>query len=154
MNQLETLHLSGNGLVGRFSSNLTVKQTLTDLSLSHNIFTGEIPHAVRQSAWTNLDLSYNKFGGTLSEHTPMLPANASLSLQVNRLSGVIPVALREARSISVLDGNLFECDETRSELPVNDPETRIYMCGSNTFNYSLYVWLSAVIGSSPNQIRF
>eukprot|EP01034_Spumella_vulgaris_P028401 gene28401-35249_t len=45
MRSLETLHLSGNGLTGSFSSNVSVKETLTDLSLSHNIFTGKIPRA-------------------------------------------------------------------------------------------------------------
>eukprot|EP01034_Spumella_vulgaris_P038909 gene38909-48047_t len=60
----------GNGLVGSLSSNVLVGESLSDLSLSHNIFSGSIPDSIRDRKWMNLDLSFNRFGGTLSEATP------------------------------------------------------------------------------------
>jgi hypothetical protein len=47
--------------------------------------------------------------------------NASLALQVNRLSGGIPAQLVNAPNIQLLSGNLFSCDANRNDLPVHDP---------------------------------
>jgi hypothetical protein len=40
MPSLETLHLSGNAIRWRFPDNLNISSSLTDMSISHNILTG------------------------------------------------------------------------------------------------------------------
>jgi Leucine-rich repeat (LRR) protein len=60
-----SLHLSGNGLTGSFPSDLPVSRSLYDLTLSHNELTGSIPAEIQQRQWLTLDMSYNRFSGTL-----------------------------------------------------------------------------------------
>lgn len=161
MPSLTTLHLAGNGWRGKLpdinvlndrsaGTNATTC-ALRDLSLSNNAFTGHIPvellllrssntttNTSRNSTtqWQNLDLSFNKFTGSLpaSMFSPMMPvsssgmestaisvmdasvdvvstttASLSLSLSLNRLSGAIPRGLLTVTDISLLRGNLFSC---------------------------------------------
>lgn len=61
LRKLNTLHLSGNGLTGALPGDLEVSKSLADLSLSHNILSGSIPHAIQERQWYSLDLSYNRF---------------------------------------------------------------------------------------------
>jgi hypothetical protein len=138
---LRTLHLSGNSFTGTISNDLNISASLTDLSLSHNSLSGTIPEFIQERQWTSLDLSYNRLTGTLSSTFADISNNGSLSLQVNRLSGTIPNSLISAKTINILDGNIFTCN-TINELPSNDPNRNIYSCGSNTVNYLLYFWLS------------
>jgi Leucine-rich repeat (LRR) protein len=145
MTHLHTLHLSGNGLTGSLPSNgLNLSVSLLDLTLSHNALTGSIPDAFQNRVWYNLDLSYNKITGTLSlsSFSELNSQTSSLSLEVNRLSGNIPSALFNLESVSVLNGNIFECNLQGSNLPSHDPEYESYSCGSNSVNDLLYVWLS------------
>eukprot|EP01034_Spumella_vulgaris_P024925 gene24925-31321_t len=65
MSSLETLHLSGNAIQWSFPRDLVLSETLTDLSISHNILTGTIPKSIQRKEWTNLDLSYNRLTGVL-----------------------------------------------------------------------------------------
>jgi hypothetical protein len=138
---LRTLHLSGNSFTGTISNDLNISASLTDLSLSHNALSGTIPLFIQQRQWTNLDLSYNKLTGTLSSTFTDISNNGSLSLQVNRLSGIIPNSLISAKTINILDGNIFTCNKIE-ELPANDPNRKKYSCGSNIVNDLLYFWLS------------
>jgi hypothetical protein len=149
MSNLQTLHLSGNGFTGSLSSTvMNVSHSLTDLSLSHNSFSGTIPNILQEKEnWINLDLSYNKLTGTLSNSfsTP----SESLYLQVNRLSGVIPSQLLSMNVINILDGNIFQCnnqestsgDNANGGLPTNDPDVDTYSCASDTVNDLVYTWL-------------
>lgn len=142
---LETLHLSGNGLTGSIPEHVVLGAALRDMSLSHNVLTGPVPDQVYYHSWDNLDLSYNKLDGTLPSAVHSVAWNASLSINVNRLSGEIPSALQQAKHIAMLDGNLFECGTSRSELPVHDSYNEIYECGSNTFNYAMYSWMTLAV---------
>jgi hypothetical protein len=143
---LTTLHLSGNGLQGSLPTNLTaLSQNLSDLSLSHNLLTGTIPLALQYNSWKVLDLSFNKLTGTLSPeiHSFIQSNQTALFLQGNRLSGFIPDQLLFADHIEVLDGNMFDCDlssDGKEVLPVNDPEMKFYVCGSQNVNNSLSLW--------------
>lgn len=141
--KLRTLHLSGNGFTGTLPTNMSVA-VLTDLVVSHNALSGTIPYALQETSMRSLDLSYNRFSGKLSSDFADGLNASSYYLQVNRLSGDIPSSLRNAQTISMLDGNIFYCDAGRDELPPNDPQTSIYVCGSNGVDYPLYTWLTVV----------
>jgi hypothetical protein len=140
---LMTLHLSGNGLTGSVPNSLSLSSSLTDVTLSHNNLIGTIPDSFQQKYWWNLDLSYNKIAGTLSSSSfgGLNSINSSLSLEVNRLSGEVPSALLDLESISILNGNIFECNLQGSNLPVHDPDYNSYSCGSDSVNDVLYLWL-------------
>jgi hypothetical protein len=95
--------------------------------------------------FSQLDLSSNKFSGTLSDNfalnanfTSTSNSTTVLDLTVNRLSGKVPYTLRTAGNINVLDGNLFECDT--DSLPESDPSRDGYVCGARDFNISLVSW--------------
>ena len=84
-----SLHLSGNQLKGSLPGNLVISKSLKKLSLSHNYLSGEIPTAVLKHPWIKLDLSYNKFNGTLNILDGFRPStNTTFFLRVNRLSGI------------------------------------------------------------------
>lgn len=65
MLKLSVLHLSGNGISGKFSDDLILNNNLYDLTLSHNRLSGKIPKTIQQREWINLDLSSNRFNGIL-----------------------------------------------------------------------------------------
>eukprot|EP01031_Cornospumella_fuschlensis_P024715 gene24715-29865_t len=137
---LHTLQLAGNEFTGSLPPNMTVNQQMVDLTLSHNSLTGSIPLPLQKKFFPNLDLSFNRFSGTLSDDFVGLLDGNTISLRVNRLSGSIPAAFKSKRHINVLEGNMFDCDATRSTLPTNDPSRDIYVCGSEELNYSVYAW--------------
>lgn len=141
---LQLLHLSGVGLVGKIPS-VPLSPALRDLSLSHNVLTGTIPSSIQRQQWELLDLSFNKLMGTVSRD--LQPSNGTIVLlEVNRLSGSIPSALRNADDISILDGNIFACElVTRNSLPTHDPDRDIYSCGSNSLDSLLYAWFGCFV---------
>eukprot|EP01033_Poteriospumella_lacustris_P006041 gene6041-4336_t len=154
MPRLKTLHLSGNGFVGRLDAS-NISDSLIDLSLSHNSLTGSIPLAIQSKHWASLDLSFNRLGGTLSpEFANRYPVsriaynrsvdivyNTSISLQNNRISGRLPRPIIVAPSVSVLRGNLFTCDWDRSDLPPADDNAANYACGSQALNVAYIGWV-------------
>jgi uncharacterized membrane protein YgcG len=159
---LTTLHLSGNGFTGSLSSSLMVSSSLIDLVLSYNELSGSIPLSIQTKYWSNLDLSYNAVNGVLSSSfydysssssssqqsstsstttsSSVDSSSSSLSLQVNRLSGEIPVSLRKMQNINVLEGNIFECNFHRGHLPEHDPSTNQYSCGSDLVDIAILIW--------------
>lgn len=144
MPRLHTLHLSGNGIRDSIPRGINISDSLQDLSLSHNRMYGTIPNVIQERAWRNLDLSFNKFYGSLSSNLHPVASDAALRLLVNRLSGSVPASIRYAKNLSVLDGNLFECDvfaasSTESKLPVHDESTAVYQC-ADTFQQLSYAW--------------
>jgi hypothetical protein len=138
---IESLHLSGNGLGGIIPFNLNLSTSLNDLSLSHNLLTGTIPDLIQVWPWLNLDLSYNRLTGTLDNDFNTFPADGFLSLEVNRLSGSIPSQIIHIANISILDGNLFSCDVNGNNLPRNDTNYKTYTCGSDNVNLVLIGWI-------------
>lgn len=161
---LHTMHLSGNGIrdtfpsfaVSRWSKDLPISASLTDLSLSHNSLRGEIPSAIQQHAWYNLDLSFNALSGTLEDgflapdlyNTSLgIQSTSSLSLVVNRLSGTIPKTIQNLLNIDILQGNIFSCStgaSIASDLPQNDEHVASYECGSDSVNTACYVFLACL----------
>jgi Leucine-rich repeat (LRR) protein len=149
--ELKILHLSGNGFTGSLPSNITISSTLQDLSLSYNLLSGSIPAAFQNHSWNNLDLKYNKFNGVLTSDFYNFPSNeTTLSLSINRLSGIIPSQLLSAQQISILEGNMFNChvDTATQEqiLPHSDPYLQSFICGSRNVNNSLISWVSLASG--------
>ena len=63
----------------------------------------------------------------------------SLELQVNRLSGKFPPDsdIKSIESLSVLRGNLFDCEN----IPPEDEYSDQYTCGSEDLDISLYIFL-------------
>jgi hypothetical protein len=139
MENIKQLQLSGNGLTGSIPVSSRISPTLSHLSLSHNILTGTIPVNFQNRSWSYLDMSYNKLSGTLQSWFSF-NQTSSLYLDVNRISGNIPSGLVHVASISMLDGNIFSCDISGNDLPVQDPDYGTYSCGSDNVNYILYVW--------------
>jgi hypothetical protein len=142
--QLEVLQMSGNGLVGNIdlaAEGVMLSPQLTNLVLAHNYLTGPINVQIqRQSRWMKLDLSFNKFSGTLLSDMHMSNSAVNLSLGVNRLSGDIPSGLLALTNISILQGNAFNCPLSLARnayLPVHDMYVDKFSCGSNEFNVSL-----------------
>jgi Leucine-rich repeat (LRR) protein len=146
MPSIQLLHLSGNGFSGTIASGLILSSSLTELSLSHNLLSGTIPSVIQERSWVDLDLSYNKLTGILGSSFSTFPSNGSLSLQVNRLSGTVPASLICTENITILDGNLFECDLLRNNIPQRDSDYSNYSCGSDEVDYVLYAWIASVFG--------
>ena len=140
MTSLTKLHLSGNGIKSLLPD-IGANSSLVDIDFSHNRVHGTMPTSLQGfGQLTNLNLGYNYISGTVNGMSSLVleapsdnSTNAtacSLTLGVNRLSGILPPNFADATSISVLDGNLFDCSVTRSTLPKNDVDANSYFCGS------------------------
>jgi Leucine-rich repeat (LRR) protein len=147
MLNLNTLHLSGNGLTGSLRADtFNISAALRDLSLSHNLLTGSIPDSVLGEDWNKLDLSYNRLTGTLHSASAAPYSNTSvLYLLHNRLSGAIPGSMQRVHSLSLLENNMFSCRVDRSDVPQQAADSDKYTCGSDAVNNPLYAWLGATV---------
>ena len=143
MPQLQFVHLAGNALTGTIPDVIHRGKLLKDVTLSHNELRGTIPHWLQRTPLERLDLSYNRFSGTLASDIAAL-SNSTYFLALNRLSGQSPKALRRLPHVKALTGNSFECNFDPHVLPQYDPDLGIYQCGSDSFQLSIYVWLSTV----------
>lgn len=139
---LQTLHLSSNGIEGSLPMNASLSSSLQDLTLSHNALSGPIPNGIQAHNWSTLDLSFNRFSGTLLEvDESTISPSMALSLAVNRLSGPLPSYLFTiTSSMHVLSGNLFQCAWNNKPLPSADVDADSYECGSNATNLPLFLW--------------
>lgn len=143
MSNLEVLALSGNLLMGTLNDDVALGPSLTNLLLPHNLIEGSIPIAFKERRWQQLDLSYNRLAGNLNGFYPQdNNASSSLTLVVNRLSGSVPSSLLGMTNISILDGNIFACQESGSGLPTKDSESDRYSCGSNAFDTVVFACLA------------
>lgn len=172
LDNLASLHLSGNGLTGTLPHSIQISRNLVDLVLSHNQLTGSIPEAFQERQWYNFDLSYNKLSATLSADSFAtqalnssvdseianqlgIPQNTSyfaygpVSLRNNRLSSTVPSVLNGKLNLSVLlTGNLFDCALDQQDLPPHDSGRSTYSCGSNAFNTLYYMYLGLLFASA------
>jgi hypothetical protein len=149
--RLSLLHLSSLSFKGTLPTNVT--SSLVDLAISQNYLTGSIPMSYQQDKfWLKLDLSYNKLSGKLYDGSQSLISsgpsmtlgfnrNMSLLLQANRLSGIVPSSYASLKNINVLSGNFFTCSYDQTDLPIYDPTTPLYSCGTNRLNIMLFIWV-------------
>jgi len=163
--------MSSNRLKDTMSDDWVVNnETLIQLDLCHNDLRVVIPVAIQNRSWSLLDLSHNKFSGTvhdgldlfyyrnLTDLSTLLRGgenetvvhqhfDSSLSLEVNRLSGKVPNSIKRMTDLSVLAGNLFQCYYDKTDLPRQDTDIETYECASNAFDLAMYLLLGAVVGS-------
>jgi Leucine-rich repeat (LRR) protein len=132
MTNLTTLHVSGNSIKGTLDKDIVLSNKLTNLDLSTNLFSGEIPNVIQNYQWKYLNLGFNKFQDTIDNSLPSaIQSNSStLILKNNRISGLIPSSLNSFDNINILEGNIFSCS---SILPSNDPNSVDYQCGTRLF---------------------
>ena len=164
---LTLLHISGNALNGKFLetdiSNST--STLATLAVAHNRLTGTISLSIQQKPFFRFDASYNRITGTIDDFgADMLAAGDSINainpnqsfatttikLNENRLSGRLPSAFKNAKSIDVLAGNLFQC--STESTPNSDPAADEYICGSDDLDAALISWGVIIVASVPSYI--
>ena len=163
MPELGILSLAGNGIRGSLSE-LPDTSKLHTIDLSQNRISGSIPLSMQHYiCFKELDLSYNHLGGSFEDDVAWF-VNDSMSFDLrqecglssdaiepivyiksNRLSGNIPNSFRDANEIDILDGNMFSCDPSGSELPVNDPNKDSYVCGSASANASMLGFTAMVV---------
>jgi hypothetical protein len=153
--QLSFIALSGNALRGSIPRDVNLSLSLQGLDLSHNALTGSIPTAVLQAKLQLLDLSFNRFAGSLSTMVTdyyAVDESSKVSLQVNMLSGELPVSWVSATNIDVLNGNMFSCVAgsltQTANTPVHDPEAATYTCGSSSTNIALLVTMLLAMTAS------
>lgn len=138
MPNLNTLHLSGNGLIGSIGA-ISSSSLLTDLNLANNEITGAIPVSLQTRGFQQLDLSGNKISGTLIKNFIVSNESSVLQLSINRLSGNLPPSFYAADSVNVLAGNLFQCNAKTK--PIYDPYRDKNVCGSDDLNNAFIIWL-------------
>lgn len=147
---LNTIVLSNNRIYESIPYSWQTFSKLQKLDLSYNLLTGGI---------SDMDIIYNynlnetdrNVDAILATDVNMQPdaietgdvwysdTNGTLKLNVNRLSGDIPDAFLNAPSLSVLDGNLFNCALDQSDLPLNDPNNYKYICASHGLDASMWI---------------
>ena len=148
MPRLKLLSLAGNGIRSVLGE-IPADSHLRTLDLSQNRISGSIPKSIKQFVcFEELELSYNHLTGTFDDTAWFVndssrasareecglsrndSSEPSVSLQSNRLSGNIPDSFKYAANIDILDGNMFSCDSSGSDLPIHDPNKDSYVCGS------------------------
>ncbi|XP_074295156.1 uncharacterized protein LOC141623024 [Silene latifolia] len=91
---LQVLDLSYNQLSGSIPASLFTRPSLQQLSLAYNNFTSiEVPNgfgAGMDPGLIAVDLSYNELNGVLPGFMGLMPKLSSLSLENNKLMGLIP----------------------------------------------------------------
>ncbi|XP_027112556.2 probable LRR receptor-like serine/threonine-protein kinase At4g37250 [Coffea arabica] len=139
LKNLKLLNLSDNALAGNLPPNLPSLQELTVVSLKRNFFSGTIPNGflyvevldLSSNLLTGslplefggerlryLNLSTNKLSGPVSpEFAKKIPANASINLSFNNLTGEIPesMALSNQQTES-FRGNMDLCGKPLKKL--------------------------------------
>jgi hypothetical protein len=131
---LTVLHLTGNTLWGTLGNPPSTTR-IEQLSVSHNLLSGEIPYNVRNIK--AIDLSFNKITGEYSDSITITNESV-VKLEINRISGKLPAEeLNNAMSVKVLHGNMIDC----GTIPVDDEIYKNdYICGSRMFDISIILW--------------
>lgn len=150
---IESIDMASNAIMDTIDGVESVSESLTELSLSHNLIKRSIPEAIQLHPWEKIDLSHNNIDGTLNE--AIVPVNTSKwKLHVNRLSGKIPPGFRTHTGVRMVEGNIFQCTPSRVELPKHDQDAKNYQCGTYAFQVQVYVWISIFLASALGALIF
>ncbi|XVF79297.1 hypothetical protein PTKIN_Ptkin14bG0210100 [Pterospermum kingtungense] len=137
---LDILDLRSNLLKGSLPAVLPS----TDLFLSKNKFSGEIPSSFCERSYVGiLDLSYNNLNGTIPQCLGELSLSV-LDLQRNNFYGAIPADFQECRFLKTLNlnGNKLEGLLPRSLL--NCRMLEVLDVGNNTISGEFPHWLGSL----------
>ncbi|KAJ1419605.1 Tyrosine-protein kinase, active site [Sesbania bispinosa] len=107
LTQLEKLDVSNNFLVGSLPSNLDQLINLQELRLNENFIGGNIIIPLSIESLVNINLSHNIFTGEIPQllYVPMLN-NLDLDISYNKLSGMIPRYLLNIGYVDMSYNNL------------------------------------------------
>jgi len=111
LQDLTTLDLHSNHLTGPIASVFAIDSRFPDgnlriLDLSHNRFTGSIPpNAGDKSSMEQLVLSHNSLSGVIPSSVGMMKQLKALDLGYNTLSGSIPSTLGSLAQLKILKLN-------------------------------------------------
>ncbi|KFK30519.1 brassinosteroid receptor [Arabis alpina] len=114
---LFTLDLSSNSFTGQISTNLcsNPKNTLQELYLQNNGFTGKIPPTLSNcSELVSLHLSFNYLTGTIPSSFGSLSKLRDLKLWLNMLQGEIPQELMYVKTLETL---ILDFNDLTGEIP-------------------------------------
>ncbi|CDY41977.1 BnaA01g05490D [Brassica napus] len=114
---LLTLDLSSNKFTGTILPNLcrSTKNTLQELYLQNNGFTGKIPPTLSNcSELVSLHLSFNYLSGTIPSSLGSLSKLRDLKLWMNMLEGEIPQELMYVNSLETL---ILDFNDLTGEIP-------------------------------------
>ncbi|KAI9121877.1 hypothetical protein K1719_007267 [Acacia pycnantha] len=101
---LETLEITGTGLIGTIPSTIGALQSLTYLNLSENHLGGTIPPQIGAlQNLTDLYLYDNNLSGTIPPQIGALKNLTNLTLFNNNLSGTIPTQIGALKNLFYLD---------------------------------------------------
>ncbi|KAB1210427.1 Brassinosteroid LRR receptor kinase [Morella rubra] len=115
---LETLDLSSNNLSGPIPTTLceTPGNSLTELFLQNNLFTGSIPESLGNcSQLVSLDLSFNYLTGKIPSSLGNLSKLRDLIIWLNQLYGEIP---QELMYIQTLENLILDFNELTGPIPL------------------------------------
>ncbi|CAH1435007.1 unnamed protein product [Lactuca virosa] len=107
LTQLEVVELSDNSLTGAIPGWFLLQQSLQQVNLANNGFTGiEISKPINSNLIA-VDIGYNKIVGYLPVNLSAYPVLSSLSLRYNQLHGPIPPEFSQKATLKrlFLDGN-------------------------------------------------
>nr|GLL21629.1 receptor-like protein 12 isoform X1 [Ipomoea trifida] len=100
---LSMLKLSNNKLEGEIVQEFVHLDSLMYLHLDGNNFTGTIKDSLLNINLVSLDISDNKFAGSIPRWTGHMMSLGQLSLSKNHLEGPIPIELCSLESLYILD---------------------------------------------------
>lgn len=156
MPNLETFFAIGNGAQSNINEIMN-SQAISIISLDSNRIYGSFPSTFSNTNMSSLQLSFNKISGVLSDSFTMnsrvvnqnfayllnsFHTTTFLSLVSNRLSGTLPLFVRNIVLIDVLMGNIFSCDNIDENF---DEHRKEYFCGSMALTNSFLLLFSIVI---------
>ena len=149
MKNIRQLYLDGNG----YAAMLTMHETdfqmknLTHFSIGYNRIRGELPAQLDNRKMEVFNIANNAITGSLND-VHIIPSNiftSEFKADLNRYSGELDLSILESyqQQIDVLNGNLIACGFQ----PTNDINYSSYSCGTQNFNYSIYLWIFSLVVS-------
>ncbi|XP_072979647.1 LRR receptor-like serine/threonine-protein kinase ER2 [Typha angustifolia] len=138
---LQYLGLRGNNLEGTLSPDMCQLTGLWYFDVKNNSLTGSIPQSIGNcTSFQVLDLSYNQLTGEIPFNIGFLQV-ATLSLQGNKFSGLIPSVIGLMQALAVLD---LSCNLLSGPIPP--------ILGNLTYTEKLYLQGNRLTGPIPPEL--